>query len=206
MRIVDCEQGTPEWFDARRGIPTASEFGDIITPAKGAYSTSAQGYIARLVDDLMRPGARDKFGGNEHTARGHTLEPEARQFYQFERDCVVRQVGFVLSDCGRFGCSPDALTEEGGAEIKAPDGPKHVQWLLAGGLPDEHKAQVHGSLIITGRSWWDFVSYCPGYDPIIVRVTPDGFTDKLRAHLEQFHTDYTAALSRFGIKHPSEAE
>lgn len=204
MNIIDCEQGTAEWFSCRRGVPTASVFKRIITAKHGKYSESAAPLISELIDDLIRPGVQNRFLGDEDTARGHRLEPEARQFYQFERDCVVRQVGFVLSDCGRFGCSPDALTDEGGAEIKAPDGPKHVQWLLSGGLPDEHKAQVHGSLIITGCPWWDFVSYCPGYDPIIVRVVPDEFTEKLRVHLERFHKEYTAALSRFGIKHPSE--
>lgn len=204
MRIVDCQQGTEEWFAARLGIPTASEFSDIITPARGDYSTSAPKYIARLIDDIVRPGARDRFTGNAHTERGHQLEPEARQFYEFERDTSVREVGFVLTDCGRFGCSPDALAGDGGAEIKSPDGPTHVEWMMAGGIPDKHKAQVHGNLIVTGAAWWDFLSYCPGYEPILIRVTPDKFTDKLRAHLERFHDDYTAALARFGLKHPSE--
>jgi hypothetical protein len=32
MIILDLEQGTPEWLQARLGIPTASNFGNIITP------------------------------------------------------------------------------------------------------------------------------------------------------------------------------
>ena len=59
MRVIDCEQGTEGWFAARLGIPTASEFSDIITPAKGDYSASAPKYIARLIDDIVRPGARE---------------------------------------------------------------------------------------------------------------------------------------------------
>ena len=27
-KLIQCEQRTPEWFDARRGILTASQFGD----------------------------------------------------------------------------------------------------------------------------------------------------------------------------------
>jgi hypothetical protein len=26
MQIINCDQGEPEWFTARAGIPTASEF------------------------------------------------------------------------------------------------------------------------------------------------------------------------------------
>jgi hypothetical protein len=33
--------------------------------------------------------------------------------------------------------------------------------ILSGGYPPEHKAQVQGSLWITGRKWWDFCSYSP---------------------------------------------
>ena len=36
IQIVDCEQGTPEWYAARLGIPTASEFKTIIGIKKDA--------------------------------------------------------------------------------------------------------------------------------------------------------------------------
>lgn len=194
MRIIDCEQHSPEWYAARLGIPTASEFGSIITPKKREYAAAAQGYIDRLIDECVRPSADRSWGSNRHTERGNTLEPEARDFYAFERDVVPRQVGFILSDDGTIGCSPDSLIEsDGGLEIKCPDGPTHVRWLRAGGLPDDHKPQVHGSLIVTGRAWWDFLSYCPGYPPILVRVTPDDFTAALRAHLQRFLREYAEA-------------
>jgi len=126
------------------------------------------------------------------------LEPEAREYYAFEQDVVPQQVGFILNDAGTLGCSPDSLIgKPGGLEIKCPDGPTHVKWLRAGVVPDEHKPQVHGSLIITGREWWDFLSFCPGYEPLLVRVTPDGFTEKLQAHLDRFLTEYQAARALF---------
>ncbi|OUL17295.1 hypothetical protein B0X78_00245 [bacterium AM6] len=59
---------------------------------------------------------------------------------------------------------------------------------------------MHGSLIITGRTWWDFMSYCPGYDPLIVRVQPDGFTEKLQGHLDRFLREYHAARALFGLQ------
>ena len=150
----------------------------------------------------MRPNAPASFTGNRHTERGEALEPEARELYAFERDVTLQQVGFILNDAGTAGCSPDALVfgdpeGDGGLECKCPDGPTHVKWMRAGTLPDEHKAQVHGSLILTGLPWWDFLSYCPGYDRILIRVRPDDFTAKLRACLDRFVSDYAAARAAF---------
>lgn len=198
MQILDVEQGSPEWFAVRRGVPTASRFSSIITPKYGEYAAAAETYINQLIDELMRPQESEQFGGNLHTQRGKDMEPEARELYAFEHDVVPQQVGFIKNDAGTLGCSPDSLIgTDGGLEIKCPDGPTHVKWLRAGGVPDEHKPQVHGSLIITGRAWWDFLSYCPGYQPLLVRVHPDGFTEKLRAHLDRFLTEYHAARAIF---------
>ena len=199
MRIINCEQGTPEWYAVRLGIPTASEFGKIFTPKTMKLSASADGYIDRLIDEIVRPDAERGWGSNRHTERGHALEPEARELYAFMRDDArVRPVGFVLRDDGRAGCSPDSLVDDdGGLEIKSPDGPTHIGYLRAGVLPDEYKPQVHGSLVITKRAWWDFISYCPGYKPLIVRVTPDDYTKKLAECLDQFLDRLDAAKAQF---------
>lgn len=203
MRIIDCQQHTVEWYDARLGVPTASEFGDIITPKTGKLSASADAYIDRLIDEIVRPDVERGWAGNRHTERGNLLEPDARELYAFMReDAKLRQVGFIVRDDGRAGCSPDSLVEadddgEGGLEIKCPDGPTHIGYLRAGTLPDKYKPQVHGSLVITGRSWWDFMSYCPGYKPLIVRVTPDDYTRKLADCLDEFLDRLDAAKAQF---------
>jgi hypothetical protein len=200
VRIVECDQRSPEWYAARRGIPTASEFGSIITPKRMEYASAAETYINTLIDESVRPNAERGFGGNRHTERGCALEDEARTLYAFMRDVSPRQVGFILSDDGLIGCSPDSLIDpDGGLEIKCPDGPTHVKWWREQRLPDEHKPQVHGCLIVTGRAWWDFMSYCPGYPPLQVRVEPDGFTAKLREHLQRFTGDLAKARSAFQL-------
>lgn len=196
MRIIHCDQRSEEWYAVRRGIPTASEFCSIITAKRGDYATAADTYINSLIDECFRPNADRSWGSTRHTDRGNSLEPEARDLYAFERDLVPQQVGFILNDEGTLGCSPDSLIDpDGGLEVKCPDGPTHVKWLRAGGIPDEHKAQVHGSLIVTERAWWDFLSYCPPYPHILIRITPDAYTERLRGHLERFLADYSAAMS-----------
>lgn len=198
MRILDFPQRSPEWYAIRRGLPTASEFGSIITAKRGEYAAAADTYINCLIDELMRPDAEQAFSGNRHTQRGEALEPEARELYAFAHDVEPQEVGFILNDAGTLGCSPDSLVgDDGGLEIKCPDGPTHVKWLRGKGLPDDHKAQVHGSLIITGRKWWDFLSYCPGYPALEVRVTPDAYTETLRGHLERFLKEYAEARKQF---------
>lgn len=212
MIVITREQRTPEWYAARRGLPTASEFGNIITPKEMKYAAASDTYINSLIDALKRPEAagEESWTGNRHTRRGELLEPEAAGTYAFDRDVRLTAVGLVLSDCRRFGCSPDALIgADGMLEAKAPDGPTFVRWLRENrrtdDVPMEHKAQVHGSLIVTGRAWCDFLAYCPGYDPLVVRVIPDKFTDRLREHLDRFHTEYVAALAAFGLTHPGES-
>lgn len=186
MIVLDCEQRSPEWYAARLGIPTASEFGSIITPAKGQLAAAHDAYINRLIDEAARPGVDRSWSGNRHTERGRDLEPEARNAYAFLRGVTPREVGMVLNDERTAACSPDSLVDDGGLEVKCPDGPTHVAWLRAGKLPDDHKAQVHGCMVITGAPWWDFLSYCDGYRPLLLRVVRDDFTAKLATLLDGF--------------------
>lgn len=187
MKIIDCQQGTPEWLAVRLGVPTASEFDSIITPKRGDLAAAHETYIDRLLDEQIRRDAERPFKGNADTERGHALEPDARALYAFIHDVEPQQVGFILRDDGLAGCSPDSLIDEdGGLEIKCPDGPQHVGYLRAGTIPDKYKPQVHGCMIITGRKWWDFMSYCPGHKPMIIRAYPDDYTAKLAKLLDGF--------------------
>lgn len=172
MRVIDCEQGSEEWLNARLGVPSASMFAKIVT-TKGAWSTQADGYINQLIaEDLT--GEPTPFYQNEHMARGTELEPDARAAYEFVTDQTVTELGFCLHDTLRAGCSPDGLIgEDGGLEIKCPAAATHVSYLRDGKLPSKYYQQVMGCLWITGREWWDFMSYHPDMKPLIVRVERD---------------------------------
>jgi len=170
MLIIDCKQGTEEWLRARIGIPTASEFSKIITPAKMQPSKSADGYINKLVGEWMT-GEPDETFKSELMDRGTELEDEARDYYTFHTDQEVTQIGFCLEDAKRFGCSPDGLIgEDGGLEIKCPSRGVHIGYLISNKIPTVYLLQVLGSLLVTGRDWWDFISYYPGIEPLIIRT------------------------------------
>ena len=172
MRIDQNEQGSPEWLAARLGIPSASMFAKIVT-TKGAWSTSADTYINQLVAERLT-GEREEIFQSHHMIRGTELEPDARDLYSLMTDSEVTEVGFCLHDTLAAGCSPDGLIgEDGGLEIKCPAPSTHVEYLRGGVLPSKYKQQVMGCLWITGREWWDFMSYHPTMKPLIVRVERD---------------------------------
>ena len=192
MIFVDCEQGSDEWFEARIGIPTASGFSKIITPKTGKLSATSDAYIAELIAEMVEPD--NSFQGNQWTERGNELEPEARAWYEFQSGQVVHQVGIILLDDRSAGVSPDGLIgEDGLLEIKCPKPSTHVNWLLSNVLPDVHKPQCHAALHLANRDWLDFVSYCPGFRTLLLRVTPDEYTEKVGDALVQFTERLNAA-------------
>lgn len=178
MILVPGTQGEADWIKARAGIPTASQFDRILTPAKLEPSKSSFGYLCDLVAERrlgvsLEPGEPGKWG-NDWLERGKALEEAAVKQYEFLQDVECSEVGLCLRDDRSAGCSPDRLVgDEGGLEIKCPSAGQHVAYLLAKELPREYRLQVQGSLWVTGRAWWDFMSYNPSLPPFIIRVKPE---------------------------------
>ena len=179
LKILQADQGTQEWLDARLGCPSASQFCKLVTTA-GKPSASADDYISELIAERIT-GEREPIYVNEWMQRGTELEPEARATYEFMNGVDVQEVGFILDDSGEFGCSPDGLIgEDGGVEFKCPAPKNHIAWSRKGVCPSKHYAQVQGCLYITGREWWDFMSYHPDMKPFVVRVERnEEFIEKL---------------------------
>ena len=190
MIVYNFDQYPPEWCAIRQGIPTASGFDSIVTPT-GKESTSADTYMHKLLAEWLTGKSVETYT-NEHMERGKILEAEARNYYEFTRDCAVEQVGFCASDDELSGCSPDGLVAgtRGGLEIKCPAPGTHVQYLLDGKAPTKYLPQIQGSMMITGADWWDFLSYHPDMPPVLVRVDRD----------EEYIKTMTAILARFTAK------
>lgn len=189
MIVIPCIQGTEEWAEARRGKPTASCADQIITPAKGNISTAADDYACQLLAETILP-AHYWFGEdfqNSAMANGTNTEREARDYFELQRGVDVQQVGFVTTDDGRFGASPDGLIGESeGLELKCPKHKTHIRYLIDGVLPVKYKPQVHWSMVVTGRKQWSFMSYAVGLPPLIVLVETDEYTVKVAEAMEQF--------------------
>lgn len=202
IQVIDCEQGTADWFAARMGIPTASEFATVMARGKdGGASLTRATYLRTLAAENIRGEPEGETYTNVHMERGKAQEDDARRLYAFLNDVEPMQVGFIRN--GDAGCSPDSLIgDDGGLEIKSALGHIQIARLQRGTLPPEHKAQVQGSLWITGRQWWDFMSYSPGLPELIVRVEPEpDYIAKLSAAIDDFNeelADLVASIRSYG--------
>lgn len=193
--IIRCEQRSQPWHDIRLGLPTSSKYSKILTPAKLALSSQSWKYRNELLADWIAGYPTSEMEASDFMDRGTEMEPRARRYYEFERSVEVEEVGFVMTADHRTGCSPDGLTEwggePGGVEIKVPALHTHVGYLLEPQtLVDRYWLQVQGSLWITGRAWWDILSWNPTLPPIIKRVKPDPEVhEKLAEAIGQFCDD-----------------
>lgn len=172
IEIIDCEQGTAEWYAARLGIPTASEFATVTASGRGGgESKTRKAYMLKLAGELLTGEPMETYQ-NAAMERGKIMEDEARDLYAFMMSVEPIRVGFIKN--GIAGCSPDSLIgDDAGLEIKSAAAHIQIERLQRGTLPPEHKAQVQGSLWVTGRKTWDFVSYCRKLPPLIITVQRD---------------------------------
>ena len=181
MIVLDVEQGTDEWFQARLGIPTASCFSKIIT-GTGKASTSAEGYRRELLAEWKLGRPLESFK-SDWMDRGNELEEEARNYYGFMVRPVEQGKFCYLDERKLIGCSPDAM----GLEIKCPKASTQVDYLLRGKMPTKYVPQVQGCLWITESDQWDFIAYHPELDPLIVTVKRDAeYIDKMATIIEKF--------------------
>ena len=172
MRIIDCEQQGEQWFKEKAGRASASNFDRILTN-DGKPSKSQIKYLYQLAGENIT-GIREQSYQSAAMQHGVETEAEARLFFELKNNVEVQQVGMCISDDGLCSCSPDGLIgDDGGLEVKCPALPGHVEYLYKGGLVEKYYQQVQGSLFVTGRKWWDIMSYYPGLKPLIIRVTPD---------------------------------
>lgn len=185
MQIYNCDQNSPDWFEARRGIPTASGFSAILAKGEGRSRAS---YMKKLANEIVT-GEQTKSFENEHTIRGHIMEADARELYIAETGFELTQVGFISN--GRAGCSPDSLIgDDGGVEIKSKL-PKILQNIIRKDKsPPEHTAQVQGTLWITEREWWDMCIYWPDMPLFVKRVYRDEhYITRLAEAVDKFNEE-----------------
>lgn len=185
-------QRSLEWMQARAGKPTASEFDALLTPKfEVRKGQMPQTYLAKKVAEAWLGGPLAGFNTFDMD-QGNILEEEALPWYELEFGAKVDRVGLCTTDDERVACSPDGLLGDScGLEVKCPEVHTHVGYLLAGVLPPDYAAQVHGSMFVTGMSEWKFLSYCRRFPPLLLTVERDeaiqqSIADALGAFLERF--------------------
>jgi hypothetical protein len=163
--FYDVEQGSGEWFELRRGIPTASEFATILS------KPDSKGYL-RYKGDLggeLLSGALAETYQSAAMLRGKEMEAEAADYYARLHLRDLHRCGFVrrkLSSGRYVGCSPDRLFDDTVLEIKTMM-PRLMMDLRENGydphaLPAEHVAQCQGALWVTGFPRIELIIYYRG--------------------------------------------
>jgi putative phage-type endonuclease len=191
-REIACTQGTPEWFKARAGIPTASEFHKIVTPATGKYSAQARGYQFRLLAEKLLGEMPADLGGVPAIQHGKALEETAVNAYEFESKTTTRKVGFVVTDDGRIGASPDRVLVEGSgwAEIKCPLSAAVHLGYWADGFGADYHCQRQGQMFVADLDFVDMFSYFRRLPSVNIRYGRDeDFLSKLKECLKRFYDE-----------------
>jgi putative phage-type endonuclease len=169
-------QGTEEWHALRCGLLTASEVKLIITPkqlkASNNDKTRAHQYelAAQRISGYVEPQYV-----SDGMLRGEEDEILARVLYS-QKYSPVTEVGFVTNDDYGFtiGCSPDGLVgEDGMIEIKSRVQKYQVETIVTNEVDEDYMLQIQTGLIVTGRKWCDFISYCGGFPMFVKRVFPN---------------------------------
>lgn len=189
--FFDVNQGSLEWHKLRSGIPTASCFDQIITPAKMELSAARKKYACRLIAERILNWQADSLEAIKHIADGKENEPLAVERFEFVEDVKTLPVGFVKTDDERFGASPDRIIGAPGAvekvvECKAPTIPIQMERIIFGN-GEAYKCQIQGQLYIAEVDEGIYYSFHPRMPAVSIKTHRDeAFIRKLRDRLDQF--------------------
>lgn len=192
VEYKDLEQGSPEWLAARLGMVTASVVGQLVTPTlKVAANDTSRGLALLLIAERIT-GHSDPVYVSDDMLRGQMDEPIARDWYS-EHHAPVVETGFLVEDRWgfRLGYSPDGLVgDDGLIEVKSRKPKIQLKTILSGEPPAENMAQMQAGMLVSGRSWCDYISWCGGMPPFVKRVHADqAWADAIVAAVKAFEED-----------------
>jgi hypothetical protein len=197
VEIIECDQNSPEWFEARRGLPTASMFATIMAKGVGGKgpSLTRAAYMRKLAGEIVTGEPMSNFR-NAAMDRGHEMEGEARDFYAFITGTTPELVGFIRN--GNKGGSPDSLIgSDGLLEIKTAEAHVLIAYIEADKFPPEHMAQCQGNLWVSERNWLDLTVYWPKMPSFIKRVYRDeAYIANLASEVDRFNEELAALVQR----------
>lgn len=201
MILCTAPQGSPEWLADRCGVASASRFAAIMATIKSGESAERRNYRSDLLVERLTGKPLESFTTNA-MKQGIEREPFARQAYESRTGNLVEQVGFCRHDVIQAGASPDGLIDDdGGIEIKCPERSAHLRYLQQDMEPPEYAWQIQGGMWITGRQWWEFVSWNPDFPEhlqLIVRRIKrnEEAIAKLATEVKKFLAEVDAEMER----------
>lgn len=159
----DVEQNTKEWYQLKAGKLSGSSIGEVMSNLESdKFSYGFKNLAIKIaVEQITGIASTNQFYSHD-MRRGHEQEPEARLTYENFTLCEVQDGGFF--ERGNLGCSPDGLVGSSGIiEIKSVLSHVHHKNITRGCVDPAYKWQCYFNLMITGRQWIDFISYCQDF-------------------------------------------
>ena len=177
--VVDAEQRTPEWFEARLARVTGSMAANVFDKtAKGLRTAGWKKYQDQLLAEALTGISADDVFVTYDMQRGVELEPIARRALAKRMGIQIRETGFLAHTELRAGSSLDGDVDDFRAivEIKCPKTTTHLAYIEANALPDTYHGQVLHNLFVSGAESLYFAS----------------FDDRLPPHLQLFALEVKA--------------
>jgi predicted phage-related endonuclease len=132
------------------------------TQKNGKPYATRKNYITEVALERITERVPE-FVESEAMREGKERERTAALAYSFATGYETEQTGFWHTDI--YGASPDDLIvgQSGGVEYKNPQAATHYQTLMDKTIPEHYYWQIIQNLLVTGRDFWDYVSYHPDF-------------------------------------------
>lgn len=161
------------WLEKRKGKFTASEFVRLMGyEDKDVFPDGAITYVTEKVLEVVTTNENKQLSTNS-VDWGKDTEIEAVEKFVEKFGMPVYNFGDdqeYIEFTQDVGCTPDGLIESDfGIETKCPDSKTHLHYLENLTLENFKKEctkyywQIQGSMYITGRKAWFFISYDPRF-------------------------------------------
>jgi len=204
-------QGEPEWFEIRRGLPTASVMKTVMARGQdGGESKTRQRLLYRLAAEIINEEPVATYE-NDYMRRGRTMEAAALDDYAFTRAVEIKRVGFVRRTIADplfgelvIGASPDGLIgDDGAVQTKTMEPDLICELVDSGRVPSEHRAQCQTELWVTGRQWCDLKIFFTGskLSPVFRFTRDDHYiATELKPAAERFTFELRDLVKRLKMK------
>ncbi len=194
MIFVNAAQQSPEWFQARVGVITASKFKDACDKLKsGKPSSKALLYASQVAMERVTGKSCDEQFVTWQMRQGTEREPMARLEYESRTGNLASESGIILSDDRMFGYSSDGYVgDDGLIEIKSLASAERIISMWRDRDFSDYQHQIFGGLWLSGRKWADFVMYAPDLEVVGKHLfyqriqRDDDFIEKMERDLIEF--------------------
>jgi putative phage-type endonuclease len=178
MKVINLEQGSPEWLAWRRTVITSTDCSCIL--GNNPWTTAYKCWQRKL-------GLIEEQASNDAMERGKRLEPAARAQFIERYDLIMEPQVVESSEFDFLGASLDGICISGRfiLEIKC-GGYKLHEMASRGEIPQYFQDQMQHQLLVTGAEKCYYYSF-NGVDGICIEVLPDpDFKGKLLPKAREF--------------------